>query len=846
MRNQSSHHILKRFSCFSMSVVVLLTAQIALAYTPLPGTPLADRSHPRLLITQASIPELRSAIAADYSDKFQEYVDWAQNPGGANGGITEVQHDPLRSYIVHQAFIYAMGTIPGISYPISPDAFGRLAIDNLLNDLRSGDELGYVAVLTYDWTYNAMTDGERSEVANLMLNRRIKHPNLNNSIANPNTTPDRLFSSKYYEGLYSWYLGLAFWGDGLIDAEADAAMSTYYDVMLNYGNLDALNFVAGQSGGWSQWVGYSSWHPRTHMILVNGWRTATGENYIASQGLGKINGNALGQYANLIQYAVDPHKYDNGYSYLRMGGAEMDEIPLGHRSVREQLFYMPRMLNEAGLSTDAGLVRNFIDKFEAKWPTHTFFYLYGFLGVPNSVPAVTPEQIGLPNSLWSKNMGVFIARTGFSSEADGVFTARDSHFRFDGHGGPDDDPGFSLNKFGPLVNTQEVAHRGYGNLWKYPGGEQRNIVYFEGDHGKPHFKSEWRSIDLERASKGLGDYDWGGIEQVTARNNDFYNVRVSRSRMFVDGVEHTREYIWLPGDNPVTDSDLLVVYDRTKAPSKPRWVYHVPWRPDDVLNETSSLDLTLGSGETGRIGTAYIGENIIVKELNGIGGEKDNRGGTLDLTGGSGAHGVAFGKTLLPKNARVEVTRVAQLDMQTRNRQHNLSIKTGRWQVTVLPTDTNTDQRFLHVFETADANLKSAMSNTTLIEVGSQMQGTWIERENSNRPNHVVLFNKNAGAREGVITYTVSGNGLVKHVVTGLKASTAYQITDISNGGTQEKATEAGVQLWDYKGVDNNSATGTIYFESNISGTHTYRLTPTGTVEDATSPNAPSNVQIFQ
>jgi len=316
--------------------------------------------------------------------------------------------------------------------------------------------------------------------------------------------------------------------------------------------------------------------------------------------------------------------------------------------------------------------------------------------------------------------------------------------------------------------------------------------------------------------------------------------------MFVDGVEHTREYIWLPGDNPATDSDFLVVYDRTTAPSRPRWVYHVPWKPSDVLNEASSLDIASGSGLTGRIGTAYIGNNIIVKELNSIGGEKDNRGGTEDLTGGSGAHGVAFGKTLLPKNARVEVTRVAQMDQQTLNRQHNLSIKTGRWQVTVLPTDTNTDQRFLHVFETADANLKTTMSNTTLLEVGSQMQGTWIERENSSRPNYVVLFNKEAGERTDVITYTVSGNGLVKHLVTGLKASTNYQITDISSGGTQNKATEAGVQLWDYKGIDNNNATGTVYFESTISGTHTYRLTPSGTVEDTTSPDIPSNIRLSQ
>lgn len=161
MRNHSIHNILNNLLFFSVSVTVLFTAHFAVAYTPLPGSPLANRSHPRLLITQDSIPALRSAIAADsdYANKFQQYVNWAAAPNsGDKGGISETQHDPLRSYIVHQAFIYAMGTMPAISYPISPDDFGRLAINNLLKDLRDDAQLGYVAVLTYDWTYNIMTN----------------------------------------------------------------------------------------------------------------------------------------------------------------------------------------------------------------------------------------------------------------------------------------------------------------------------------------------------------------------------------------------------------------------------------------------------------------------------------------------------------------------------------------------------------------------------------------------------------------------------------------------------------------------------------------------------------------
>ncbi|GEM_PF-2415503 len=844
--NHSSHHnFLNKFLLITASVLVLLSTQLAEAYTPLPGSPLANRSHPRLLITQASIPTLRAAIAADsgYASKFQEYVNWAANPGDANGGITEVQHDPLRSYIIHQAFIYALGNVPGISYPISTSAFARLAIDNLLSSLNGGAELGYAAPLIYDWTYNAMTATERSQVATLMLNRTIKHSVFTHSIANPSINPQQMFSSKFYEGLYAWYLGLAFWGDGLIDAAADQAVDTFYDVMLNYGYLDAHNFVADQGGGWSEWNGYSSWHPRTLLVLINGWVTATNENYIAGNGLGKINGNAIKHYGEFIHYAVDPHKYfDSFYTYVRLGSAEIDETTFEHRSIREQLYLLPRMLFDAGLTNQAGLVRNFVDTYEVQWIQYPFFYLYGFLGVPNSVPSVTPTALGFPHSRWSKNIGTFFARTGFDSPADTVFHVTDGHFRFDGHGGPDDHPGFGLSKFGTLINTRYVAHRGYGNLDKYPGGQPKNIVYFEGDHtlarSSMHLPSE-----VEQASKGQGNFDHGGIEQTTVQDERFYHVRVDRTRMFQDGVKHTREYVFIPGENPTTDSDFLVVYDRTQAPSKPHWIYHVPWRPE-VSNHSSTEDLTTGSGEADRIGTAYIGSNVIVKELNSIGGEKDNKGGTADNTGGGVAHGVVFSHTLLPESARVEVTRVAKLDAQVLSRQHGVSMKSNRWQVDVIPNSSSSEQRFLHVFETADANLKNTMTNTTLLEVGSQMQGAWIERENSSRPNHVVLFNKEEGERADVITYTVSGNGLVRHIVTGLKSSTIYQIEDLSNGSTQDKATELGVELWDYKGVETNNATGTIYFESTISGTHTYRLTPSGVAEDTIPPDTPSNVRI--
>ena len=830
---------------FKIFVFILLSVNMPLsiwAFTPQPGSPLANHTHPRLHITQQDIPQIRSVLSTEYQNEYQDYVNSAYNydDNDSHNIISEAGHDPLRAGMVHQAFIAAIGPVPNINYSISIQDYANRAITSLINRLNAGQTLSYVAALTYDWTYNYMTNSQRTTIANLMLNRRITHKVFNHSIAQPQIIPEQMFSSKYYEGCYAWYIALAFWGDGLIDAEADAALDTFDDIMLNFGYLDAENFVADDAGGWSEWIGYSSWHPRTHFLLVDGWRTATGEDYVLQGTLG----NAIKNYPKFMIYQLDPHKYYNSFfTYIRMGDAQTTDASLKHRSMREQLYVLPRMLDKSGLSSEAGLISYIINHFVVLWPGYEEQYLWPFLGLARAVPAKTPEELNFKKSLWSKNLGVFTARTGFSSPADGVFTITSGHFRFEGHSGPEDRLGFGLAKFGTLVNTRNVSHRGYGNLDNYPGAYKENLVFFEGDH-----RIERSSIDipgeLEDAETGQGNYDHGGIEQVTQKENQFYQVRINMNRVLESGVSHTREYVWLPGTNPIQDSDFLVVYDRCVAPTKPHWIYHVPWKPI-VSNYTSWQDISTGSGQNDRIGSAYLGSNIVIKELNGIGGEKDNDGGTANYTGGAGAHGVAFCRTILPSNMRAEVTRVASFDNDVLNRQGELAIKSHRWQIDVMPEDQGMNQYFLHVFQTADSVNVSSMTNTSLIEVGAVMQGVWIERENNNRPNYAVLFNKVHQINNNGITYTVNGNGIVKNIIVGLKPFTNYDIKDTSSGGTttMSKYTESDLQLWDYKGVTNNLAIGVLFFENNISGVHSIHIEESGN-QNVTPPGPPTGLHI--
>ncbi len=814
------------------------------AFTPRPGSPMALHQHPRLHITQSTIPHFREVISAQFLDKYQEYVDWAfsGDDNDSHNILNEAGHDPLRALMVHQALIAAIGQVEGISYPGSLDDLAQRAINSLIRRLKAGDRLSYVAPLTYDWTYNFMSNAQRQQIADIVLNRTITHKVFSHTIANPEIKPEQMFSSKYYEGCYAWYIALAFWGDGLIDDAADRAVDTFKEEMLNYGYLDAANFVAGNEGGWAEWIGYSSWHPRTHFLNIDGWDTATGENYIAN--VGEINGHAMATYPKFMVYAIDPHKYfDQHYTYIRQGGAETTDCSFEHRSMREQMYILPRILDQAGYTDMAGLLRHVIDNYSVEWPSYEHSYIYPFLGIYRGVAEKNASDLNLPKSMWSKNIGLFLARTGFDDPGDGVFQVSGSHYRFDGHDGAADTPGFMFAKFGTLVNTRNVAHRGYGNLDDYPGARKYNIVYFEGDHTVSRHTMDTPS-ELQAASEGQGEYDHGGIEQVTQRNDRFYYVHEDRSRVLESGYTHTRDLVWLPGGNPQSDSDFLVVYDRTHSATKPEWVYHIPWEPY-VSHFSTSENITTGSGTSDRIGNAYTGQAVVVKELNSRGGEQDSDGGKQDYVGSGGAHGVAFCRTLLPDQARVEVTRVAQFDDQVIKRQHHLAIKSHRWQVSVKAVQSQSDNRFLHIFQAADENNVAEMTNTSLMEVGSIFQGVKIENERNGLPAYVVLFSKNNDEISSAFTFTVDHHGSVRFVISGLKPFTIYEIKETTAQGTNtfEQGAETDQQTWNYKDGSPNITHGILYLERNLNGLATYMISPSGT-QDVTPPSKPSGLHM--
>ncbi len=85
----------------------------------------------------------------------------------------------------------------------------------------------------------------------------------------------------------------------------------------------------------------------------------------------------------------------------------------------------------------------------------------------------------------------------------------------------------------------------------------------------------------------------------------------------------------------------------------------------------------------------------------------------------------------------------------------------------------------------------------------------------------------------------------MRHVITGLEPRTTYKIEDTVGSTTTETnvVTEPVVQTWDYRGVDTVTKTGTLYFETTLSGSHRFIISKSGQ-QDNTAPAKPTGFNI--
>ncbi|MEK7153779.1 MAG: hypothetical protein AAB834_07555, partial [Patescibacteria group bacterium] len=295
------------------------------AKEPYAGRPACRGEHPRLHITQDTLPYFQQKIATYYLSEYQAFVNWVDTNFTVNEDRTK--QGLMADF---HALIYLLGPINGITYGHSMTEYRDRAISIMLwavnnnwvprADAVSYTEDGYAKIaMAYDWVWTDITPVDRTTIANWLATTGLSI--LNNWSSNP----PWLFSSDYFGAIYPWYLGLAFYGDGIRDADSQTLVDSFNTWMLNGKWLDAQNWVARQNGGISQYGNYMLGHPVRHIINIDAWRTATGENYFA-QGTSVAGPDFIKNHPKLVLYTIKPFGKANSQA---AGGADWKMIKVG-------------------------------------------------------------------------------------------------------------------------------------------------------------------------------------------------------------------------------------------------------------------------------------------------------------------------------------------------------------------------------------------------------------------------------------------------------------------------------------------------------------------------------------
>jgi hypothetical protein len=237
----------------TLSVVILCVLFFLLPTAESQNPIQVTSGHPRIFITQESLPELRSRAATTHKDTYTILKNWCDtywsdtNTQNRSFGLSDRYYD---AGMLRYALIYALGEIPGFSYSThSINDYGDKARDIMLSVVRSTSSPNWLEFVsyTYDWVNMAspkdgsyrMNDTQKQTVVGWFY-----------SIATG--TPQRPMYIGY-TGLFvpnSFYPGLAFYGDGVGGSyggvTADQLAQTYVGYIPTY--LTYFNEITNESG----------------------------------------------------------------------------------------------------------------------------------------------------------------------------------------------------------------------------------------------------------------------------------------------------------------------------------------------------------------------------------------------------------------------------------------------------------------------------------------------------------------------------------------------------------------------------------------------------------------------
>lgn len=802
------------------------------------NSPLAQRLHPRLLITADSLGTVKARLGSGgvWSSDFQAWVTWADAEYGA---ATTRGNTELLSLAADYAFLWLTHPVAGANYGRSRADYGAKARELLLmlptRWPTAPTYEGWGAPLAYDWIAPLLSAGEKQTVVAWFKTAQLP------SDSSP-------FNSQVAVARGALLMSaLASLGDGADDSWAQSQVDKYAEYFTSTtGVTRSESDLVGEDGGAAQGDSYGlSYTAPAVLMAEEAWRTANGiaaGSHYLTPGRSFLRRLPVHVSYTILPWAIPDASKPGGRRYLLWKSQYAYANKIASEGIyRAWLTALAGVLESADPEM-AGLAQwlldNRVGNVAQDAPSHTKYALWKF-ALGNRVSPRSPEQLNLPLSRRFRD-GRFVFRTGWSQPNDSYVTINFNEWLRAAWGfSPNYPGGFTIDRNGPQVIRQGGVS---GHDWGSSGAGPANVLVFPdrsiqartGNYddagGSRNLPGPMRgSVDFVQnglndqldevrflpADPGGGrdlDYVSGDITRAysSTRIKDDYNpARIS---------SYVRQFVYLRPTRPGIDSDRVIVFDRVTATDtkfEKNWLFHTSTEPTVNGIEAVGVPVRNGSGAGKR---SYSGATLITAS------------NTLH-----GSNGKTFLTPLLP-SARVVVKvggpNAAGQSWQQDSHEFEDSYGVitpryaapssetepyvGQYRVEVIPAVPALSETFLNVIEVGEAALQ-APAPTTLVN-GTAFVGARVA-------DRIVMFGRAGNAISGG-EFLADAAGTFRVHIADLVPYGEYDVT-VGAATTRRVASSA----------------GTLYFEATLGLGTRVALQGTGTVL-YNPPRAPSNVRI--
>lgn len=831
--------------CASLAVLGIASAQTP-SFSPDPNSPAGKGEHPRLLITQTTLSAIRSRIQQYYLADFQQFITALDAAfSQTNSGDFAIAPWPYNSGMAKaHAFVCLMDTLPSITYGHTISQYcqraGELLALDIAQPLNFNSDWNDDILLTYDWAYAALTPAQREAAVDWMARTGdliLNDPDPNHlwTFGIKQGKNLALTSSSYYSSIKPYLDGIAFYNDGYKQAEAQALTNSINTLALNGGTLDAQNWFARQHGSESEIGAYGLWNPIRHHITIDAWATATNINYyVQSTGLTDPHIANLPEYLlhRIAPYQPDP---DNYWKLIKISETQPLAALIFGPIDKNLVSIVGGALQRAGNTSMAAAARWLMMNRYGERLDYSMNKFAAFIWGGREITAQSPSELSLPSSQYFEGIGLYDGRTGLENPNDTAVDIRAAPFQYGAHDGDQLSSGLTIDKYGPLLLEGHGYIRGpvRANMMRFTptenSGADDGLV---GGVNPP--------LNIKDFTVG-SIVDLGGIVR-TSLQPDLDYLQVDRTKLYQSSRlnKYTENLVYLkPSTN--TQSDYIVEFNRVNKPASILARFRLTSAYEPIIN---------GAKTTLRPDKWEYTDTAEIKVSNKAPGGKDtwsNRAHT--------AHGILFSKTLLPQNHKYVVDGGTQymknddgtvLEDQIDFLKEGSALYTGNYVTNIVALGNNTQENFLTVLQTADANNPSqsvSMIPSTLLESQEgKMQGAFIEASQG-QENAVVMFAKNEEvldpAGTSAMSYQVTGTGPTRHIIADVAANRNYDVIDKDlTTGQSTATTYTTTDIRTPNGQDHNTpASGILYFHTTLGSTHQFTI-----VQSGQQPNLPPTI----